>query len=139
MNTNRRLSMLAVAMLVSVAIAFPLVHAQGAAVQVSVSQEVGRACVGVERSIPENSLKGASACAVALEASLIANDADLNALLRAAKGPNAINVKRILMKHGLTEQQLEGAQIRFAKIEMDYPARIKITITCCPLTIIIAF
>lgn len=58
MNINRRLSMLAVAMLVSVAIAFPLVHAQGAAVQVSVSPEVVRACVGVERSIPENSLKG---------------------------------------------------------------------------------
>ena len=130
--------MLTAGMLVSATVALPLVQAQGAALQLSVSPDVVRACVDVERSIPDISLKGASACAVALQASLNANDADL-ALLMAAKGPNAVNVKRMLIKHGLTGQQLEGAQIRFAKIEMDYPARIKITITCCPLTIIIAF
>lgn len=137
MNKHRLLSTLTAAMLLSATVAFPLVQVQGAAPPVLVPPEVVRACVGVER-IPESSLRAPSACAVALQASLNANDADV-ALLMAAKGPNAINVKRILIKHGLTEQQLEGAQIRFAKIEMDYPARIKITITCCPLTIIIAF
>ena len=136
MNTNRLLSMITAAMLVGASLTFPEV--QGAALQASGSPEVVRACADFERSIPENSAKGAAACAMALQTSLNANDADL-ALLMAAKGPNAVNVKRLLVKHGLTMQQLEGAQIRFAKIEMDYPSRIKITIKCCPLTYIISF
>lgn len=130
MNSDRFLSMLTAAVFVGAIVAFPLAQAQAAA-----SPQVVRACAGVERSIPENSM---SACAKALQASVNDDEAGV-AVLRAAKGPNAVNVKRLLMKHGLTEEQLEGAKIRFAKIEMDYPARIKITITCCPLTIIIAF
>ena len=136
MKANRLLSLITAAVLVSASVTFP--QAQGAALQASGSPQVVRACADVERSIPENSSKGASACAVALETSLNADDAAL-ALLMSAKGPNAVNVKRLLVKQGLTMQQLEGAQIRFAKIEMDSPSRIKITIKCCPLTIIISF
>lgn len=136
MNSNRLLSTMMAALLIAATVAFTHAPVQGATTQVST--EVVRACAGAERSIPENSLKGATACAMALEASLNASDADLNAL-KAAKGPNAVNVKRMLIKHGLTMQQLEGAEIRFAKIEMDYPARIKIRVTCCPWTIIISW
>lgn len=70
LNTSRFLSILIAAMLVSATAAFPLAQAQGAALQVSGSPEVVRACTDVERSIPENSLRGASACAEALQASL---------------------------------------------------------------------
>lgn len=135
MKANRLLSLITAAVLVSASVTFP--QAQGAALQASGSTQVVRACADVERSIPENS-KAASACATALEASLNADPAALP-MLMAAKGPNAVNVKRLLVKQGLTMQQLEGAEIQFAKIATDSPSRIKITIKCCPLTIIISF
>ena len=139
MNTNRLLSTMTAALLVVATTAFTLAPVQGATTKMAVSPVVAGACVGVERSIPENA-KGVPACSTALQKGLDSNSADIKALLKAAKTHDNATAKLILIKHGLTAQQLDGAVIVLKNDTGSNATRIKsITITCCPLTITIVF
>ena len=139
MNTNRLLSTMTAALLVVATTAFTLAPVQGAMTKMAVSPGFAGACVGVERSIPENA-KGVPACATALQRGIGSNSADLKALLKAAKTHDTATPKLILMKYGLTAQQLDGAVIVLKNDTGGSATRIKsITITCCPLTITIVF
>ena len=139
MKTNRLLSTMTAALLVAVTPALTLAQVQRATPQALPRTEVVRACSGVERSLP---LIGALSCGSALQTSLESNNADLMALLMAARGIDKTDkYKLILIKHGLTMQQLDGAEIVLRDETGGAGAtRIKsITITCCPLTITIVF
>ena len=139
MNNNRLVSTMTAALLVVATTAFTLAPVQGAMTKMAVSPGVAGACVGVERSIPENA-KGVPACAAALQKGLDSNSADIKALITAAKTHDQASPKLLLMKYGLTKQQLNGAAIVIKNDTGGNATRIKsITITCCPLTITIVF
>ena len=139
MNTNRLLSTMTAALLVVATTAFTLAPVQAAMTKMAVSPGVAGPCVGVEGSIPQNA-KGVPACATALQRGIGSSSADLKALLKAAKTHDNATAKLILIKHGLTAQQLDGAVIVLKNDTGGNATRIKsITITCCPLTITIVF
>jgi hypothetical protein len=81
------------------------------------------------------------ACAKALQKSLESSRRDLTVLVAAAKYLDKASPKLALARHGLTPEQLEGAEVRVIDETGGASAtRIKsITITCCPLTITIVF
>ena len=139
MNKNRLLSTMTAALLVVATATFTFAPAQGATTKMAVSPVVAGSCVGVERSIPENA-KGVPACSTALQKGLDSNSADIKALIMAAKTHDQASPKLLLMKYGLTKQQLNGAAIVIQNDTGPNATRIKsITITCCPLTITIRF
>jgi hypothetical protein len=118
----------------------------GRAVPMPISpQIVQTSCTGIEGGgrLP-------AACAPALARSLEANSADVQALLAAALAQDTAAPKEILIRHGLTAQQLAGAVIviRSQTGAEAMPiavndcgsaggCRITVEITCCPLTITI--
>jgi hypothetical protein len=138
-NKHPLLSTMIAALLVAATSTFTLPPAQGATTPMSASTNAVHACVGVERSMPENA-QGVPACATALQKGLDSNSADLKALIMAAKTHDLASPKLLLMKYGLTKRQLNGAAIVIQNDTGANATRIKsITITCCPLTITIRF
>jgi hypothetical protein len=138
-NINRFISTMTAALFVVATATFTLAPVQGATTSMAASATTVRACAGVERSLPENA-KGVPACSTALQKGLESNSADIKALIMAAKTQDQASPKLLLMKYGLTKQQLNGAAIVIQNDTGPNATRIKsITITCCPLTITIKF
>ena len=139
MNTNRFISTMTAALFVVATATFTLATVRGATTSMAASAAAVHACAGVERGMPENA-KGVPACSTALLKGLDANTADIKALIVAAKTHDQASPKLLLMKYGLTKQQLNGAAIVIQNDTGPNATRIKsITITCCPLTITIKF
>lgn len=83
---------------------------------------------------------GGTECAAQLQAALKADAASLKAMQAAAKANDVEAAKKLLVKMGLTEQQV--AQAKIVLRGPSSAARVKdisIEITCCPLTITIRF
>lgn len=92
------------------------------------------ACAGIEVKT-----KLGEGCSRLLQKTLSADPAVLKSLQAAAKTNDQKTAKALLVKAGLTTQQLADAKIIF-KDQTGGSARIKdvtITISCCPLTITI--
>ena len=132
MKSNRLLSMLATVLMIAATPTFPLA-VERATPQLSVSPDVLRACASVE-----SNTRVAATCAKALEKPLSASPDDLKTLAAAAKSGDTDAAKKLLIKNGLTAQQLEGAKI-MVKDETGGALAKKVTIeiSCCPLTIVI--
>ena len=130
MKTNRLFATLTAALMV---IAVPTTSMLAATVTPQMAAEIVRGCAAVERNT-----KVSPTCAVALEKGLNADAANLKTFQDAAKASDTDSAKKLLMKYGLTAYQLKGAKV-LIKDETGGNAatRVTITITCCPLTIII--
>lgn len=130
MKTNNLLATLTVALMV---IALPTTSMLAANMKRQMAAEIVRSCAAVERN-----MKVSSACAAALEKELNSDAGNLKTLQDAAKATDTDAAKKLLIKYGLSAHQLKGAKV-IVKDETGGNAatRITITITCCPLTIII--
>jgi hypothetical protein len=95
---------------------------------------VAAACAGIEIKT-----KMGEGCSTLLQKTLSADPAVLKALQAASKTNDQKAAKALLLKAGLTQQQLTDARVVF-KDQTGGSSRIKdvtITISCCPLTITI--
>jgi hypothetical protein len=137
MQANPVLSAMTAAILVVASPALSIAQVQRA----SPSTEVARACTQIETTPTAADSPAAVACAKALQKSLESSRKDLTELLATAKYIDKSTPMLMLAKHGLTPEQLEGAEILVTNETGGTSAtRIKsITISCCPLTIVIEF
>jgi hypothetical protein len=136
MQANPVLSAMTAAILVVASPALSIAQVQRA----SPSTEVARACTQIETTPTAAESPAAVACAKALQKSLESSRNDLT-VLAAAKYIDKSTPMLMLAKHGLTPGQLEGAEILVTNETGGTSAtRIKsVTISCCPLTIVIEF
>lgn len=131
MQSPRLLSTLIAALLIAATPTLPFA-AETAASKMAATPEVTNACAHVERD-----MKVAPECAKALEKPL-STEAELKALTAAAKSKDMAAVKEVLLKHGLTAEQLKDAKIVVNDDTKGGVAKsVGVHITCCPLTITI--
>lgn len=85
-------------------------------------------------------LASAEQSAKAAQASIKASRADTAALAEAVKAKDDSQARALLQKHGFSARQLEGAKIVLVDKSGGSSAqktKVKIDVSCCPLTIII--